>query len=165
MTRSASGLLISPETRTVRDLSILLKSIPSSAGGAFRLLRLVLHVHTMDYNKEKPRCLTMAARPSEATAWQVAEKKGRGISAPATRQSSVLQLVLEVVGRKPPKHRDEYTCLHRGCQRKSLFDAVCRIFARNGNRPYSAARRQRHRHSPRHPPACCLPLVTKRPHE
>ena len=30
-------------------------------------------------------------------------KKGRGISAPATRQSSVLQLVLEVVGRKTPK--------------------------------------------------------------
>ena len=38
-----------------------------------------------------------------------AAKKGRGISAPATRQSSVLQLVLEVVGRKPPKCSAHYT--------------------------------------------------------
>ncbi len=34
MTRSASGLLISPETMTVRDLSIRAKNIPSSTRGA-----------------------------------------------------------------------------------------------------------------------------------
>jgi hypothetical protein len=47
-------------------------------------------------------------------------KKGRGIAAPATRQSSVLQLFLEVLGRKPPKTRIEYTCRTGDVNEKAL---------------------------------------------
>jgi hypothetical protein len=58
------------------------------------------------------------------------QKKGRGISAPATRQSSVLQLVLEVVGRKAPKCSAHYTWHSPDVNEKALQIALPREFFR-----------------------------------
>jgi hypothetical protein len=70
--------------------------------GARALARMCAQARRVGPRASSHVALCRAARGAPRS--RAAQKKGRSISAPATRQSSVLQLALEVVGRKTPKN-------------------------------------------------------------